>query len=112
MGILNTVSMVISILGIIVITWGVLLVIYNVLRYELFRLFRIHREKLEKTVDTHYLRQELGAYILLGLEFMIAGDIIHTVIKPDKEALIVLGSIVAIKTVISFFLNKELADYK
>ena len=112
MDILSSVSFSISVLGIIVITWGVLLVIYNVLRYEVFRLLKIHREKLEKTVDTHYLRQELGAYILLGLEFMIAGDIIHTVVRPNKESLILLGSIVAIRTVISFFLNKELADYK
>lgn len=112
MDILNLISLWISIIGIIVISWGVLLVIYHVLRYETFRLFKIHRKKLEETIDTHYLRQELGAYILLGLEFMIAGDIIHTVVRPNKEALILLGSIVAIRTVISFFLNKELADYK
>lgn len=38
---------------------------------------------------------------------MIAGDIIHTFIKPSQEDLIVLATIVAIRTVISYFLGRE-----
>jgi uncharacterized membrane protein len=55
------------------------------------------------------LRQVLGYYLLLGLEFLIAADIIDTLMKPTTQDLIILGAIVAIRTVISYSLNSELA---
>jgi Protein of unknown function (DUF1622) len=45
---------------------------------------------------------------LLGLEFLIAADIIHTVLTPTLADLAILGAIVAIRTVISFSINWEL----
>ncbi len=112
MGILNSISFFISVIGITVISWGVVLVIIDFLRYELTKILRVLQKKSSDSLETHNLRQYLGSYILLGLEFMIAGDIIHTVLSPSKKALILLGSIVAIRTVISFFLTKELNEYK
>jgi uncharacterized membrane protein len=56
------------------------------------------------------LRQVLGYYLLLGLEFLIAADIIDTLMKPSTQDLIILGAIVAIRTVISYSLNCELAQ--
>lgn len=50
----------------------------------------------------------LGYYLLLGLEFLIAADIVDTLMKPELRELIVLGAIVAIRTIISFSLNAEL----
>ncbi len=38
---------------------------------------------------------------------LIAGDVIRTIILPKLEEIAILGSIVAIRVVISFFLNKE-----
>ncbi len=104
MEILNIITLVIGIIGIVIIAWGVLLVTLEFLHTEYLAL----QQKEHTKRDKHQLRQHLGSYILLGLEFMIAGDIIHTVIKPSKEALIVLGAIVAIRTVISYFLQLEL----
>ena len=100
---LTLLSLIIGVMGIIIIVWGILLVSVEFLQTEYLVLLRKN-----VTTDKHALRQQLGSYILLGLEFMIAGDIIHTLIKPDREALIELGAIVAIRTVISYFLNKEL----
>ena len=54
----------------------------------------------------------LGNYILIGLEFMIVSDIIHSFLKPDMESLYLLGAIVVIRTAISFFLGKELESVK
>ena len=59
--------------------------------------------------DRKRLRHVLGYYLLLGLEFLIAADIIDTLMKPTTQDLIVLGSIVAIRTIISYSLNSELA---
>ena len=54
------------------------------------------------------LRHVLGYYLLLGLEFLIAADIIDTLMKPTSQDLLALGAIVVIRTVISFSLNAEL----
>lgn len=55
------------------------------------------------------LRQALGRSILLGLEILVAADIIRTVaIEPTLESLAVLAGIVAIRTFLSFSLEVEL----
>lgn len=55
-------------------------------------------------------RRTLGAYILTGIEFMIASDIIHTVITRELIDLLYVGLLVVIRTAISFFLGKEIAE--
>jgi uncharacterized membrane protein len=53
-------------------------------------------------------RQDLGRAILLGLEFLIAGDIIQTVVvAPTLESVIILGLIVLIRTFLSMALQLE-----
>ena len=59
-------------------------------------------------VDRKRLRQVLGYYLLLGLEFLIAADIIDTLMKPSVQDLVVLGAIVLIRTIISYSLNAKL----
>lgn len=55
-------------------------------------------------------RRTLGSYILTGIEFMIASDIIHTVITRELIDLLYVGLLVVIRTAISFFLGKEVAE--
>jgi uncharacterized membrane protein len=50
----------------------------------------------------------LGYYLLLGLEFLIAADVIDTLMKPTPQDLLVLGGIIVIRTIISYSLNTEL----
>ncbi len=55
------------------------------------------------------LRRQLGASILLGLELLIASDIIYTVIEvPSIRAVMMLGLIVLIRTFLSYSLEVEL----
>lgn len=55
------------------------------------------------------LRRQLGRSIILGLEFLIAGDIIRTVIvDATLENVIVLGIIVLIRTFLSLTLHLEI----
>ena len=55
------------------------------------------------------LRRNLGRVILLGLEVLIVGDIVRTVVvEPTLEAVVVLGSIVIIRIVLSFSLEVEI----
>jgi uncharacterized membrane protein len=54
-------------------------------------------------------RQNLGRAILLGLELLVAGDIIKTVaVAPTLQNMIVLGAIVLIRTFLSFSLELEI----
>ena len=55
------------------------------------------------------LRERLGRAILLGLEFLVAADIIATVlIDPTLESAATLGLIVVIRTFLSWSLEVEL----
>ena len=54
-------------------------------------------------------RQDLGRGILLGLEFLVAADIIRTVaVTPTLQGVLVLGLIVLIRTFLSMALQVEL----
>lgn len=66
-----------------------------------------------KTHITHNsIRYNLGVYLLLGLEFLVAADIIETIFKPSLEQLTILGGIVIIRTFLNYFLNQELENIK
>jgi uncharacterized membrane protein len=55
------------------------------------------------------LRRQLGQSILLGLEVLIIGDIVRTIIvDPTIDSVAVLGIIVVIRIVLSFSLEVEM----
>jgi uncharacterized membrane protein len=55
------------------------------------------------------LRTFLGRSLLLGLEFLVAGDIIKTVaIEPTFDSVIVLAIIVLVRTVLSLSIDVEI----
>jgi uncharacterized membrane protein len=63
----------------------------------------------ETSILFRLYRQDLGRAILLGLEFLVAGDIIRTVVvDPTFDNVIVLGLIVLIRTFLSMSLELEL----
>jgi uncharacterized membrane protein len=53
-------------------------------------------------------RNHLGYSLSLGLEFLIGADILKTAISPTWEDLGKLAAIVGIRTVLNFFLTREL----
>jgi uncharacterized membrane protein len=93
----------IGVLGVLVIVFGVACGLARFVRTEI--LAACGREIEE---DRKRLRRVFGYYLLLGLEFLIAADIIDTLMKPSVQDLIVLGAIVLIRTIISYSLNAEL----
>ncbi|MFC0533596.1 DUF1622 domain-containing protein, partial [Phytohabitans kaempferiae] len=55
------------------------------------------------------MRELFGGALLLGLEVLVAADLIRTVaIKPTLEGVVVLGLIVLIRTFLSFSLQVEI----
>ncbi len=102
---LNIVVTGINLFGITVVFWG-----FAVAAVAFVRMKFHHHSIPFFLKEASRIRAVLGTYILFGLEFMIAGDIIHTFIKPSQEDLIVLATIVAIRTVISYFLGREVDE--
>ena len=58
------------------------------------------------------LRNILGTYIIISLDFLIVSDIIHSVVSPQFTELLNLGIIVVLRTAIGFFLGKELQELR
>jgi uncharacterized membrane protein len=53
-------------------------------------------------------RNHLGHSLSLALEFLIGADILRTAISPTWQDIGLLAAIVGIRTVLNFFLSKEL----
>ena len=86
---LDLLAVVISVTSLLIVTYGALIGIISFLKNEIRR---------------------FGTYLLLGLEFLIASDILKTVLEPTLNELALLGGIVVLRTILSVFLNKEIKE--
>ena len=54
--------------------------------------------------------RRFGVWLLLGLEFELAADIIDSVISPTWQDVGMLGAIAVIRTFLNYFLEKDLQE--
>ena len=54
------------------------------------------------------VRLAFGRYLVLGLEFQLASDVLSTAIAPSFEEIGQLAAIAAIRTALNYFLGKEI----
>ena len=88
-----------EILGIITIVIGTILAVIQ---------FLLNKQRVTPR-SYKILRQELGKAILLGLEILVAGDIIATVVtEPTMERVMILAIIVLIRTFLSLSIQVEI----
>jgi len=99
--VINNISFSLNIIGALITIWGIIISLYEFLKKEILN--RSDTISLNETI-----RIRLGSYLVLALEFFIAGDIVKTIITPTWESLGILGAIVVIRTVLSYFLTKDL----
>ena len=105
--VLHNISIGIGMAAVLIIIWGVILMLIRLIVLEISRI-----KKHSIYYERESLRHQLGSYLLLGLEFLIAADIIRTVTHPTLQDMAVLASIVIIRTVVSYFLDREIATFK
>ncbi len=99
--IINSTSFVLNIIGALITIWGIAVSLFEFLKKEL--------SDRSKTIQLNEaIRIKLGSYLVLALEFFIAGDIVKTIITPSWESLGMLGAIVVIRTILSYFLTKDI----
>ena len=99
--IINNTSFALNIIGALITIWGIVVSLLEFLKKEISE-----RSKVIQLNEA--IRIKLGSYLVLALEFFIAGDIVKTIITPTWETLGILGAIVVIRTILSYFLTKDL----
>lgn len=104
---LDYVTLGIGMVGGLVVVYGVLVGAVDLVRSEWDGI----RRRGERHITFERIRYDIGSHLLLGLEFLIAADVIRTVTRPTLEELAVLGGIVAIRTVLSYFLGREISRH-
>jgi uncharacterized membrane protein len=72
---------------------------------EVFR-----KDATERSHVMNVGRIELGRHILSALEVFIVADLIRTVLELSIENLIFLAALVLIRSIISFFLEREMRN--
>jgi len=100
--VINAVSFFLSVIGASITVWGIIVSLVEFLKKE------ISCNKEDCIKSNEMIRIRLGSYLVLALEFFIASDIIKTIITPTWEWLGILGAIVVIRTVLTYFLTKDL----
>ncbi|QLH43848.1 MAG: DUF1622 domain-containing protein [Coxiellaceae bacterium] len=93
---------VISFTGIMIILSGVSLAAYQYL-YSIFV-----GKVVSDGAEINAIRLSLGRILILGLEFIVAADLISTTTAPDYYTIGIVAIVVAIRTLLSFSLNREI----
>ena len=91
----------ISLVGIMVILLGVIRAFYQYINY-------IFKRSTDSAINI--IRLNLGRVLILGLEFIVAADLIATTTAPDYYSVGILAIIVVIRTFLSYSLNREIKD--
>jgi uncharacterized membrane protein len=70
-------------------------------------LFLFIRSVVLRQTQYNKLRLLLGRFLVVGLEFQLAGDIIGTAVAPSWEEIAQLAAIALIRTFLNYFINRE-----
>ncbi len=89
---------------------SVLVIIYGVIMQFLGFIISEFTAKDRNTAveKVTMLKNFLGTYILFALEILIGADIIESILDPSIDHILSLAALVIIRTIISYFLNKEI----
>ena len=73
-------------------------------------LYRIFNSRHHQLLNFDLARLGLTRSIILGLEFIIAADVIQTTTKPDYYDIGILAALALIRAFLNYFLNKDLTN--
>lgn len=100
--ILDSFILIFEIIGAVMIIYGGFRGALGIIHIELFK---------DPALSYGLIRKDFTNKLIFGLEFIIAADLLATIIAPSMEDVLLLGAIVAIRTVLSYFLSKETQEY-
>ena len=83
---------------------GVLIMVYGAVKSAwLFTVFTLAGENRLPSI-----RVDLGKHLALGLEFLVARDVIDSIIRPTWDDLGKLAVIIVLRTIVTLFLAHEI----
>lgn len=97
---LQTIVTALEVIGVTIIMIGVLKVLYVFARCFI--------KKIAVRPLMTEIRIDLSNYLILSLEIIIGRDIIETFLDPTLDDIIILAVLVALRTLLAFFLNYEM----
>lgn len=103
--VLEFIARCVDLVGIGIVLYGFALASWGLIGTEISRLTGGYSQMRLQNV-----RVQLGGYILMGIEFMIASDIIQTVLSRELLDLAFVSALVVIRTAISYFLGREVKE--
>jgi uncharacterized membrane protein len=101
-GLIDISSSVFAYIGAIIIVYGGVITVIRALNREIRR----------SGPDYHDIRRDFTHKIVFGLDFLIASDILKTIIAPGQQEILFLGATVSIRTVMGYFLTKEANEFE
>lgn len=100
MVILIIIKRIIAFIGVLVILSGACIAIYS---------FVCACQKPGRNMSSiDLIRLKFGRMIILGLEFIVAADVIETTTAPDYYSVGILAALVGIRTLLTYFMNREM----
>ena len=111
MSLLNpeTMEMLVEVIGAI---FGYIGIVIMVIWWAKSLYLLVYRWLIDHKIPMGKIRIKLGHYLVLALEFLVAKDILESIVNPSYQWLITLWAIVTIRTGLSYFTNKEIAEVK
>ena len=88
---------------------GAVVIVAGVLRVAITRGTVRYLFKLDEPGAYDSYKHQIGRTLLLGLEFLVAGDVVRTVaLEPTLDSVAVLGLLVLVRTFLSWTLAVEI----
>ena len=88
----------------VIMVWGFLVAIYAFVQAS------FNGSPADRIMKLQAARCALGINLIFALELLIISDLLHTVVSHSLDDLWFLAALVVIRTVISFFLNREIQE--
>ena len=94
------VALFLGIIGGIIIIIGAFISVYH--------LANLFGAKTKQKISLDSIRQEMGRFIILGLEFFIGKDVLQSIFVPSWNEIGMLFSLIIMRSILSYFLNREI----
>jgi len=104
MSVLRSIATGIGIVGITIIILGLCI---GLVRFAICEINSL-RPNRKDTESLDCIRDDIGRHLLFGLDFLVATDLIMTVIEPTLQELAILGGLVVIRLTVGYFRYREM----
>ena len=103
--ILEWLAFAIDIVGALIMAWAFVTSVFSLLKGSI-----VGGDTRSRIRNIQVVRCGLGVKLVFALELMIISDLLRTIISRSVDDMILVGGLVVIRTVIAYFLNKEIQD--